>query len=746
MRKLALRMLVILCLFPDFSQVSFTRTANAMPFFSKKPTHNIGTGENSNSSELGITQSNENKKERKKKLKAARELKKAQKKGPFGWLFKSFAFYAGVSFGLGSSIAAYPVLKEAYLENPFDFWLPVAHLFNPDLMLPTFPDDPKELYKVEGSITYIAKQKDKQGNTKHWTVGDGTYYWEGGKQVYYAGLKSTETIRSEKFERFSKLHLIAEDRKFFYDPHRGEGHKGIDELALIRATIQYLKGGNLQGGSTITMQVVLNLYEEEMTRSQTIPRKLTQMVYALWMELNYEKREIFDLYLNNVSYTDRSRGAWFGALENYNKSIEELTDFEMLQMIASLRGPKLDVNGPMTLGNYRDILIYANLALEYDIFTPEEYQVVKAQVDEEVAMVEAAIAQGEEVEFQPKYTKPQGVRVLDRVPLVNTANQELIQMGALSPEIESLLETGHGKIYLSYDRTLQKRLTPILGRAVRRMGGSDGAFVAVDRNGKVVAYISYDRSGEVFDHANNPKGIASVSKLFTGIEGLDNDVSFWTREWGGLASNFLASNSKYFLRIGARRGLSEVFQTIVDLDVPILDYNPKWSGGYVGGGSIEISPLYMAALMRLFYDGKYLPPHFIERIENTDDPIDELAKWLDLPDLYNNPKAVYSKQDAQKIYKLMCQNVYSGAGTATKAQSALVQFCAKTGTLSKGPIHYRVTCGGIAGKGDIFFYGTVGHPNHKKGSVWGLNGGKAYGADACVVSKNLIEQIYRYGR
>jgi penicillin-binding protein 1B len=87
--------------------------------------------------------------------------------------------------------------------------------------------------------------------------------------------------------------LAAEDARFF-------DHVGVDAIALARATLANLKeGGVVQGGSTITQQLVKN---RDLSPKRSLGRKVSEAVRALWLEAEYTKREILQAYLNQVYY------------------------------------------------------------------------------------------------------------------------------------------------------------------------------------------------------------------------------------------------------------------------------------------------------------------------------------------------------------------------------------------------------------------------------------------------------------
>ena len=99
-------------------------------------------------------------------------------------------------------------------------------------------------------------------------------------------------------DHVQKAFIAAEDRRFFQ-------HDGIDERGIIRAFISNLGGsGRLQGGSTITQQVVKNLL---VGSDVTYERKIREIIVASRLENTLSKEEILEVYLNTVYL---GRGSW----------------------------------------------------------------------------------------------------------------------------------------------------------------------------------------------------------------------------------------------------------------------------------------------------------------------------------------------------------------------------------------------------------------------------------------------------
>ncbi|MGZ5255651.1 MAG: transglycosylase domain-containing protein, partial [Flavitalea sp.] len=94
--------------------------------------------------------------------------------------------------------------------------------------------------------------------------------------------------------------LVATEDERFYD------HSGIDAKAVARAVVLLGKEG---GGSTLTQQLALNMFDERATNPVArIMQKLKEWIIAVKLERNFTKQEIIALYLNTVSFSDNVYG------------------------------------------------------------------------------------------------------------------------------------------------------------------------------------------------------------------------------------------------------------------------------------------------------------------------------------------------------------------------------------------------------------------------------------------------------
>jgi len=116
--------------------------------------------------------------------------------------------------------------------------------------------------------------------------------------------------------------IAAEDKNFYK-------HVGVDPTAIFRATVNNLndwleerEDSNLQGGSTITQQLVKNTLLDS---RKTIQRKVQEAILAFQLELNYSKDKILESYLNQVGFGNQAFGAQEAAKTYFNKEAKDLT-------------------------------------------------------------------------------------------------------------------------------------------------------------------------------------------------------------------------------------------------------------------------------------------------------------------------------------------------------------------------------------------------------------------------------------
>lgn len=169
-----------------------------------------------------------------------------------------------------------------------------------------------------------------------------------------------------------KAVVAMEDRTFFQ-------HIGLSFRGMIRAAKENLEAGEVvQGGSTITQQLVKNFY---LTSEKTMARKFTEAFMALLLEWHYSKEQIMEAYLNEVflgqdgDYGVYGMGlaAWF----YFNRPLEELKLPDLALLVSLIRGasyynPRSHSDRALTRRNK-----VLDLMVEQKMIKPDEAELAK---------------------------------------------------------------------------------------------------------------------------------------------------------------------------------------------------------------------------------------------------------------------------------------------------------------------------------------------------------------------------------
>ncbi len=119
--------------------------------------------------------------------------------------------------------------------------------------------------------------------------------------------------------------LAAEDIRFYE-------HGGIDFRGIGRAIYTYIRWGEVQGGSTITQQLAKNYF---LTQEQTLSRKIHEAFIALQIEQKYTKKEILEMYMNQIYFGQGAYGVETASNIYFGKHVEDL-DLAQCAMLAGL--------------------------------------------------------------------------------------------------------------------------------------------------------------------------------------------------------------------------------------------------------------------------------------------------------------------------------------------------------------------------------------------------------------------------
>ena len=146
------------------------------------------------------------------------------------------------------------------------------------------------------------------------------------------GEANREVASLEQISPELKRAVIAvEDSNFFR-------HRGLNPYSIARAAlVNYQQGGVTEGASTLTMQLVKNLF---LTRERTFSRKLAEAILALRVEQVFSKEEILEMYLNNIYWGHNNYGIQTASETYFNKSASELNLAEAATLAGLIQAPE----------------------------------------------------------------------------------------------------------------------------------------------------------------------------------------------------------------------------------------------------------------------------------------------------------------------------------------------------------------------------------------------------------------------
>ncbi len=166
--------------------------------------------------------------------------------------------------------------------------------------------------------------------------------------------------------------IASEDPRFY-------SHSGVDVRGLLRGFYGFVRGINLGGGSTITMQLVNNI---SFDNDNVYARKLKEIPFALRIQRELTKEEIITLYLNLIYFGAGADGINAAAYAYYGKPISELElhHFAMLTSVLPCPSPCNPIANPARAETRRNVVL--TKMFEQRMITRAEYEKAIATPDD----------------------------------------------------------------------------------------------------------------------------------------------------------------------------------------------------------------------------------------------------------------------------------------------------------------------------------------------------------------------------
>lgn len=265
---------------------------------------------------------------------------------------------------------------------------------------------------------------------------------------------------------FLQKAVVAVEDSRFYD------HGGIDVKGIARALVKdVVKGKMAEGGSTITQQLIKNKY---LSGEKTIDRKLKEAQLAMDYERRYTKKQILEMYLNEIYYGNGAYGIVQAARLYFDKNPEQLTDAECSLLAGVPKNPTRynPLGPPGAVGARRGIVL--RRMLEVGMISRQQERKLRNQ---RATVIKSGQAPGYLAHIRSLLKEQYG---------------------------ENIVEQGGLEVIAAMDLKLQKIAEKTLSEGVRRISpGLQGALLCLDpSNGDVLAAVggadlkknSYDRA------------------------------------------------------------------------------------------------------------------------------------------------------------------------------------------------------------------------------------------------------------
>jgi 1A family penicillin-binding protein len=283
--------------------------------------------------------------------------------------------------------------------------------------------------------------------------------------------------------------IAIEDHSFYQN-------SGVDPGAVLRAAIaDYSKHGIKQGGSTISQQLVKQLFIGPHP-DNTLQRKAKEAVLALELNRNYSKSQILEMYLNTIFYGSQTYGIEAAARSYFQTNAHDLT-LAQASMLAGLPQAPTQYNPlvNLTAAKKRQLEVL-NAMVEYHYITQPE----------------AAAAYAVKLQIYPPVNHFEAPYFIDYV-LKTLRTQYNIQPSD---------RRGY-RVYTSLDLNLQHTAEQVVRDQIAQKGNyynfHDAALVSLDpKTGEILAMVGgndYNRPGGWINMADTPRQPGSTFKIYT---------------------------------------------------------------------------------------------------------------------------------------------------------------------------------------------------------------------------------------
>jgi 1A family penicillin-binding protein len=265
--------------------------------------------------------------------------------------------------------------------------------------------------------------------------------------------------------------IAIEDKNFYQ-------HFGFSLSGITRAFISNLNSDSTQGGSTITQQLVKNRL---LNRERTLTRKLKELLLSVSVEYHYDKNQILEMYLNQVSYGGATYGIEEAAQKYFGKSVQKLTLAEAALLAGLPQAPS----------------VYSPFGTTPERARARQQEVLRRMAEDGYISTEQATeAAAEDLRFRDNVIDIQAPHFVMFIKslLAEKYGTELLLQGGL--EVRTTLD-------LELQNTTQKIITEEINSLARLKVSNGAALITNPQTGEILSmigskdYFDFEHDGEV---------------------------------------------------------------------------------------------------------------------------------------------------------------------------------------------------------------------------------------------------------
>ena len=554
---------------------------------------------------------------------------------------------------------------------------------------------------VGGLFAYFRKDLDQirpgeidkrvQTTVTSYTDRNGNLLWEDKGDGNYKLVVKSEDIS----ENLKKATVAVEDRDFFK-------HSGVSISGTTRAVVNNFKGGQVQGGSTLTQQLVKQVFFADEASDRGfggIPRKIKELILAIEIERMYDKDQILTLYLNESPYGGRRNGAESGAQTYFAKSAKDLTLPEAALLAAVPNNPSLydpyNVEGHEALISRQHRVLKDMLEVKY---------ITKEQYDEAIAFPILDSIQPQTNQYQnikaPHFVQMVRSQLEKELGTATVGRGGLTVKTTLDIRIQNKLEESMNNMFGSYvpvqagfsngaatvEDTQTGQIVALMGsRDFNYQGfGQDNAATAYIQPGSTVKGLVYAQLFQKRPEGQQNYGSGSIlvdepidSIYGAQLQNADRSYKGSVTIRTSLATSRNVPAVKAMYIAGVEPTLKEIREMGATSYCTVGADKQAGLASAIGGCGVKQIDL-VNAYASLARQGAYKPQSTVLEVKNSSGEV--LKKWSD-----TKPKQVIDPQAAYIIADILSDPSASASlGNYAAKNIPGVKTATKTGTSDKG--------------------------------------------------------------